>query len=225
MLQTACERYGAPPEPGGLAVVQDLLNTAARGRPRHADLLEHPSSTSDWLRTAADLWISPPIRPCGRGRAGRGALARDRDHLKAVAGGTEPPPGPSPLHGELALELGPAGELTIAPGGEGVNRLAGAVLHEIHRARPDSRTPGGGDGACSGAFFDRSRNNSAVWHDGRPCGNPINLGACGLVVEPATTLRPPPRGPGSRRAGRPQTRACPVEALVPPSPGRITPVT
>ena len=30
---------------------------------------------------------------------------------------------------------------------------------------------------CCGAFYDRSRNTSAVWHDVRFCGNAINLRA------------------------------------------------
>ena len=30
---------------------------------------------------------------------------------------------------------------------------------------------------CEYAFFDRSRNNSGIWHDVRVCGNPANLRA------------------------------------------------
>ncbi|MBW8698697.1 hypothetical protein MBT84_03790 [Streptomyces sp. MBT84] len=31
---------------------------------------------------------------------------------------------------------------------------------------------------CGTAFFDRSRNNSGVWHDVRVCGNAANPRAC-----------------------------------------------
>jgi predicted RNA-binding Zn ribbon-like protein len=34
-----------------------------------------------------------------------------------------------------------------------------------------------GNGRCAVAFFDRSRNNSGVWHDVAACGNAINLRA------------------------------------------------
>jgi predicted RNA-binding Zn ribbon-like protein len=30
---------------------------------------------------------------------------------------------------------------------------------------------------CRAAFYDRSKNNSAVWHDVKACGNAINLRA------------------------------------------------
>ncbi|MFE7245020.1 hypothetical protein [Streptomyces sp. NPDC057580] len=42
MIWSAPGRYGIEPAPGGLAFVQELMNTIAAGKPRKEDLLAAP---------------------------------------------------------------------------------------------------------------------------------------------------------------------------------------
>jgi predicted RNA-binding Zn ribbon-like protein len=46
--------------------------------------------------------------------------------------------------------------------------------------------------ACSGAFYDLSRNNSRVWHDVHRCGNIANLRASRARRRAGDTLLVPP---------------------------------
>ena len=48
-------RYGIDSAPGGLALVQDLLNTAPAG-PREPDLLDHAESALRWWDEARTSW-------------------------------------------------------------------------------------------------------------------------------------------------------------------------
>src|ERR1700754_2803212 len=63
----ANDRYGVHPAPGGLALVQDLLNTHAIAG-QGADLLTSPDLANDWARSAVRAWSAdrelpthPPI--------------------------------------------------------------------------------------------------------------------------------------------------------------------
>src|SRR4051794_7577703 len=64
MSWMATERFGARTAPGGLAIVQDLVNT--HGIPRYgADLLAGHATAQQWLRAAAGQWaqdhgLGPP---------------------------------------------------------------------------------------------------------------------------------------------------------------------
>lgn len=56
MLWTATGRYDLEPAPGGLAFVQDLLNTISAGKPREPDLLEDVDGARMWLAQALANW-------------------------------------------------------------------------------------------------------------------------------------------------------------------------
>jgi len=66
----------------------------------------------------------------------------------------------------------------LHPRGDGWRAIAAAVYLECFIAqRTDTwrrlktcRNP-----RCAAAFYDRSRNNSGVWHDVKVCGNAANL--------------------------------------------------
>ncbi|NEA04439.1 hypothetical protein G3I28_34855, partial [Streptomyces sp. SID10116] len=57
----ATERLGLTPAPGGLALVQDLLNTAPADRPDSVDLL------ADGALDRAQGWADPAVRGWGAG--------------------------------------------------------------------------------------------------------------------------------------------------------------
>ncbi|MEV0066358.1 CGNR zinc finger domain-containing protein [Amycolatopsis sp. NPDC050768] len=174
------ERYGLAPAPGGLALVQDLLNTRRSPQGTSGDLLSSVRSAQEWASAAIAEWA---VAGGGRGRGVRlraadvEELRAFRDQLVAVAGA-----GGEPLPAELRVVAGweAGGRLVLEPAGTGWQVVAGAVLLEVHRAQlldewrrvKTCRSP-----ICLAVFYDRSRNNSAVWHDVRACGNAINLRA------------------------------------------------
>ena len=103
------------------------------------------------------------------------------------------------------------GAVRLQPTGTGVRWLASAVWGEVLLAQRDGRwdrlkvcrNP-----LCPCAFYDRSRNNSRVWHDVRTCGNVANLRASRARRRAAADLsgRRPARI-GVRR-GRSACRGC-----------------
>ena len=193
MSLSATERYGAALAPNGLALVQDLLNTLSLGRPRQADLLADVAGAQAWLEKAAELWSAHSGRPGPALVASEQELPRLRalrDHLRQALrlrhDGDDPPSyelGPEhPLAfaADLRLTLDREGTLTVDPAGTGASWVVAAVLAEIQRAHLEGtwrRLKVCRNEQCLGAFYDRSRNNSGVWHDVHVCGNAANLRA------------------------------------------------
>jgi hypothetical protein len=76
--------------------------------------------------------------------------------------------------------VGPDGNALLEPRGDGSRRVSAIVLIETFTAqRLDTwrRLKICRNDRCAVSFYDRSRNNSAVWHDSRVCGNAIYLRA------------------------------------------------
>ena len=188
MSYEATGRFALQPAPTGLTLVQELLNTISAGRPRKPDLLSTTEYAAAWLATAASNWASAigvpaPVLP-ELGENDLAALRRLRDAVGlAVRTGTgsDEDPGPAPVTGSLSLTLDGTGRVTAAPRGTTpAGWLRSAVLAEMQEAqRADMwrRLKLCRNDSCAVAFFDRSRNNSGVWHDVRICGNAINLRA------------------------------------------------
>ena len=181
---TATTRYGLVPAPGGLALVQDVVNTRAAGRPREADLLDSglevaqqwiDGLAADWARATGAPTVEVPVLGSSdlpRLRALRDdvteLLQRDGSAAHLRDGVT------------VRLTLGVDGQALVTPGGGAARWLTGAVLGEAFRAQTAGtwrRLKVCRNHACSGAFYDRSKNNSGVWHDVRTCGNVANLRA------------------------------------------------
>ncbi|MFD0786350.1 hypothetical protein ACFQZ8_20825, partial [Micromonospora azadirachtae] len=59
----ATARYQLDPAPGGLGVVQDLLNTISAGVPRQPDLLDDPTSATAWAHDVSARWSAITGRP------------------------------------------------------------------------------------------------------------------------------------------------------------------
>jgi predicted RNA-binding Zn ribbon-like protein len=76
--------------------------------------------------------------------------------------------------------VGPDGRALLEPRGDGIRRVSAVVVIEIFTAQlVDTwrRLKICRNDRCAVSFYDRSRNNSAVWHDSRACGNAVYLRA------------------------------------------------
>lgn len=199
MTWTATSRYGLDLAPDGLALVHDFLNTASADRPRKPDLLSDPELATEWMREALATWAAQWSTPV-LDEVDLGTLAeRDLTVLRRVRAGVlqslrsrdfdeDAPAGASneALAGlanlEVAVEAGfaPDGTVHFMPAGRGWKLVLGPVALEMRRAQDAglwARLKTCKNDLCRGAFYDRSRNNSGVWHDVRKCGNAANLRA------------------------------------------------
>lgn len=188
MSYAATERFGMEPASGGLALVQELLNTIGVGGPSHPDLLQ-VGLAEEWLNAALQRWAEatgsgppPDIALTERDLA---RLRELRDRLRADLNpqsppdGEQGPSGPEPT-GSLRLTLTSGGRIEVHPDGRGVRWVIAALLGEMYDAQRNDtwrRLKICRSGKCAVAFYDRSRNNSGVWHDVRVCGNAVNLRA------------------------------------------------
>ncbi len=193
MTWTATSRYGLALAPCGLALVQDFINTASADRPRKPDLLADPALANEWMAPALAKWASQWSAPVldeldigtlterdltvlRRARAGLLASLRSRD----FADDSEAVAGLGDLEVALEAGFGPDGTVHFKPKGRGWKLLLGPVALEMRRAQDAelwARLKTCKNDLCRAAFYDRSRNNSGVWHDVHTCGNAANLRA------------------------------------------------
>ncbi|MFG2306660.1 CGNR zinc finger domain-containing protein [Actinacidiphila glaucinigra] len=188
----ATERIsGLVPAPGGLAFVQDLLNSSSDGlvgpRHTHDDLLSDIVSARNWLTSAgralgesSDLDFSPPSLP----EEDLPALRELRSELRLLVSGQAEADQSSSLSRlrsaavTVATTSGPS--FVALPSGYGWHWVASAVLAESFNAQREGtwrRLKACRNPACVAVFYDRTRNNIGVWHSLRSCGNPANLRA------------------------------------------------
>jgi hypothetical protein len=175
---SSTSRFLLDPAPAGLALVQDLVNTRPVAPYGVRDLLGTVADADRFTREVARTWRK---HSGADGRPGRIASV-DLVGLRRLRRDVE-----RALSGDVNLETGTAarleaagGAVRVQPTGRGAHWLAGAVWAEVLLAQHDGRwerlkvcrNP-----ACPCAFYDRSRNNSRVWHDVRTCGNVANLRA------------------------------------------------
>ncbi|MFI6779450.1 CGNR zinc finger domain-containing protein [Micromonospora sp. NPDC050276] len=193
----ATARYHLDPAPGGLGLVQDLLNTISAGVPRQPDLLNDLDSAAEWAQQAVAQWSAATGRPAPDvtlDPAGLRELRIFRDELldeiearlHATPESGQPATGTATqaLTGSrtagATLRLDEDGSVQLEPAGAGAELLVSLVLAALFEAQladvarriKTCRNP-----RCRVAFYDRSRNNSGVWHSVRVCGHPTNLRA------------------------------------------------
>jgi predicted RNA-binding Zn ribbon-like protein len=185
MTWPATDRYELIGAPGGLGFVQDVVNTQSAGRPRGADLLGDLESAQKWLDGAVGSWSA--LNDAAEDRI----LLRERDleplrDLRAdlhalLATRADPSLAAARLHSAtVTARVRPDGTVRLEPRAEGWRRVAAIVLIEAFVAQQQDtwrRLKVCRNERCRAAFYDRSRNTSAVWHDVRYCGNAINLRA------------------------------------------------
>jgi predicted RNA-binding Zn ribbon-like protein len=185
MTWPATDRYELIGAPGGLGFVQDVVNTQSAGRPRGADLLGDLESAQKWLDGAVASWSA--LNDAAEDRI----LLRERDleplrDLRAdlhalLATRADPSLTAARLHSAtVTARVRSDGTVRLEPRAEGWRRVAAIVLIEAFVAQQQDtwgRLKVCRNERCRAAFYDRSRNTSAVWHDVRYCGNAINLRA------------------------------------------------
>ncbi|MEV6057465.1 CGNR zinc finger domain-containing protein [Streptomyces sp. NPDC052107] len=187
MSWTATARYGLESAPGGLAFVQDLLNTRSAGKPREPDLLQSVEGARAWLDQALTSWSGATNRPAPsielavedvQGlcdfRHDLAQILRDQ----AADSAREPGPAASLMTLPTALRIDEHGHIQAEPRGTGWRQVASLALIEAYQAQSTDtlrRLKSCRNARCMAAFYDRSRNNSGVWHDVRVCGNAANL--------------------------------------------------
>jgi predicted RNA-binding Zn ribbon-like protein len=172
-------RYGMDVAPAGLGFVHDLLNTRSAGKPPAGDLLAELADAQSWLDGALAAWAEET----GRERPAVVLTERElekvrglREEINSLLTGGE-------VGQELssaALRLDSDGRVVIEPQGTGARLVSSVLLIEMLTAQQADtwrrlkvcRNP-----RCQVAFFDRSRNNSGVWHSTKVCGNVENLRA------------------------------------------------
>lgn len=177
----ASQRYGCATAPGGLGLVQDFLNTRAIDG-YGTDLLADPGPANDWVAGAVRAWSSArgaDVPPPALGEADLVKLRAVRAAIERLVAGA--PPSSRGTHGVVAsFALSDAGDVRLDPSGGGWRWLASALWGEIllsQHADTWRRVKRCHNHRCGSTFYDRSRNNSGVWHDVKTCGNAVNLRA------------------------------------------------
>jgi predicted RNA-binding Zn ribbon-like protein len=185
----ATARYELQAAPGSLGLVQDLLNTVSAGSPRLPDLFEDVEAAQTWVDQAITQWsegVGQTVPDIALDAEGLADLRSFRDDMQALValgsdGSKDTGAAVPVLHTATAsLQLGEDGLVRLEPRGTGWRRLASLVIasaFEGQRADNRRRLKICRNPRCKVAFFDRSRNNSGVWHDVRTCGNAANLRA------------------------------------------------
>ncbi|WP_255309505.1 CGNR zinc finger domain-containing protein [Mycobacterium malmoense] len=176
----ASQRYGITPAPGGLGLVQDFLNT--RGIEGYGpDLLADTAHARDWAAAAVRTWSAArgeDLPAPALEAADLAKLRALRDRLDALVAGDAAPGGRTWVPASLVVSGD--GEVRLEPGGSGWRWLASALWAEIllsQRADTWRRVKRCHNHRCGSTFYDRSKNNSGVWHDVKTCGNAANLRA------------------------------------------------
>jgi CGNR zinc finger protein/putative stress-induced transcription regulator len=192
MTSPATTRYTLDPAPDGLSLPQDFLNT--RGVGGEADLLADVPTAMAWISEALADGVKLSASDLERLRAFRAELHRlvtpDAGQPQPVgengAADTATPltaANPAAASGwsvGAELLLGVDGVVELRPGGSGAEYVVSRVLAEVLAGQQVDgwrRVKACRNPRCAVVFYDRSRNNSGVWHSLKTCGNPANLRA------------------------------------------------
>jgi hypothetical protein len=187
MSWSATDRFRARPAPGGLALVQELVNTHAVQRDGE-DLLADRASAQQWLRNAAKQWGETQGQPSPHLELTESDLRKLLELRSLVAGllavpvdeRAEGAPARIKVQVRTNVVCDEEGRVGLEPVGKGGDWLQSAVWSEIllaQRAGTWARLKLCREPGCRSAFYDTSRNHSGVWHNVHICGNITNLRA------------------------------------------------
>jgi hypothetical protein len=177
---SASDRFGLVMAPGGAALVQDFLNTGAIGDGE--DLLSDPVSARRWADDAVHAWSADrgeEQHPPALDTADLSKLRVLRSQIASLLSGD--------LEGSIAVEgvstsfgLSETGQVRLEPTGDGWQWWASALWGETLLCQSTDtwrRLKRCRNSDCQSTFYDRSKNNSGVWHNVKACGNAANLRA------------------------------------------------
>ena len=189
MSWAATQRYDLTPAPAGLALLQEFMNTGPRPRPQTRDLLDTVGSAQAWSESAMQQWAErtggvyrktrlrkADVQELRHLRAGIASALRRRDGMEHPAPKTSTPLARVGISAVIGADAG----VTLELSGQGWENLASAMAIEAFRAQVTDtwrRLKICRNVECPAVFYDRSPNNSGVWHDVRTCGNVANLRA------------------------------------------------
>ena len=162
-------------------MVQDFLNTAGIDG-YGPDLLGDAALARDWVAGAVQAWsalrgLDVPAPDLSDADVSKLRALRDTI-AKLVAG--EPSTGRRTGAVPATFALSETGEVRLEPAGRGWRWLASALWGEILLSQQHGtwrRIKRCHNHHCASTFYDRSKNNSGVWHDVKTCGNAANLRA------------------------------------------------
>lgn len=178
----ASGRFGTALAPAALVLSQELANTIGMDHLPVVDLLGHMDTAKRWIDAVVPHWcaLSGAEDPHLVVTAAELPRLRDvRDALRSVVGEHTDPRGDGSLAGTAAVSVTRAGA-HLEPVGSGTSWLASAIAIEAASAHADDsfrRLKLCHGPRCRVAFYDRSKNNSRVWHDTATCGNQANARA------------------------------------------------
>ncbi|OBG23838.1 peptide chain release factor 2 [Mycobacterium sp. 852002-51057_SCH5723018] len=162
-------------------MVQDFLNTMGIGG-YGPDLLGDAAPAADWAAGAVRTWSALrgfDVRPPALTDTDVSRLRSLRGTITGLVTG-QPPGEQAAGPVSACLAVSQTGAVRLEPTGNGWRWLASALWAEILLSQQDGtwqRIKRCRNDACEATFYDRSKNNSGVWHDVKTCGNAANLRA------------------------------------------------
>jgi len=177
----ASGRFGTALAPAPLMLSQELANTIGMDHLPVVDLLGDVDTAQHWIDAVVPPWCESfgANDPRIVVSAELPRLRAARDALRSVLSDDACPSDEAVLAGAAAVAVTRAGA-HLEPVGTGASWLttaiaietAGAHAHDLFRRLKLCHAP-----RCRVAFYDRSKNNSRVWHDTATCGNQANARA------------------------------------------------
>jgi predicted RNA-binding Zn ribbon-like protein len=166
--------------PGGAAFVQDFLNTKAIAS--YPDLLADTELAQKWATSAVQSWArsrDSDLHPPALSTADIEKLRILRATIASLIAG-DTAAGDDRGAVSASFGLSDTGEVRLEPAGKGWRWLASALWGEILLSQQTGtwrRLKQCHNPDCRSTFYDRSKNNSGVWHNVKVCGNAANLRA------------------------------------------------
>jgi predicted RNA-binding Zn ribbon-like protein len=188
-MSQATGRFGLTLAPGGLRLVQELVNTALDEPQGAEDQLADQTTANAWLRDALTRWTEAtgkPAPPLSLAEKDLSHVRRLREQLRQAtrtqAEHLDPPAAEASVLQavDIRLHLQPDGQVDYAPKLGGWQGVTAMVAMELLLAATNGSLPRLKSCAgtkCGVAFYDESRNQARVWHDAKVCGNAPNLRA------------------------------------------------
>jgi predicted RNA-binding Zn ribbon-like protein len=179
----ASSRFGTALAPASLFLSQELANTIGMDHvPGVEDLLGEVDTAQHWIDAVVQYWCksfgaSDPHLVISAADLAR--LRAVRDSLRSIVGEHIEPQSDAVLTGTARVAITSSGA-HLEPLGSGASWVASAIAieaanahaHDSFRRLKFCHAP-----LCRVAFYDRSKNNSRVWHDTATCGNQANARA------------------------------------------------